>query len=105
VARHIDNSGDIETMANPQPARIGDQVSLTFRSSADPAPPFQLRIRSPSGKLIVETVMRELPTDVAQSGKPITFVVSTEGDYKIEIKQLVGTERGEALLHVYPLGS
>src|SRR5262249_22462608 len=100
VTRHIDNFGDIETLATPDPARVGDQVSLIFRSGADPSPPFQLRIRSPSGKLIVETVMRELPTDVAQSGKPITFVVSTVGDYKVEIKQLSGKQRGEAIIHV-----
>jgi hypothetical protein len=103
VTRHIDNFGDIETLASPDPARVGDQVSLIFRSSAEPSPPFQLKIRSPSGKLILETVMRELPTDVAQSGKPITFVVSTAGDYRVEIKQLAGKQKGEAVIHVLPL--
>jgi hypothetical protein len=102
VTRHIDNFGDIETLASPDPVRAGEQVSLIFRSGAEPSPPFQLRIRSPSGKLIVETVMRELPTDVAQSGKPITFVASMQGDYKVEIKQLAGKQRGEAIIHVLP---
>jgi hypothetical protein len=100
VARHIENSGDIETLASPQPARAGDQVSLIFRSGSDSAPPFQLKIRAPSGKLIVDTVMRELPTDVAQSGKPVSFVASTPGDYNIEIKQLQGKDKGAAVLHV-----
>ncbi|HVY45991.1 MAG TPA: hypothetical protein VHB21_08935 [Minicystis sp.] len=100
MPRTIENTGDIETNAVPDPARVGDTVALTFRSDTDPTPPFQLRVRAPSGKLIVESVLRELPTSVAQSGKPVTFVVSTAGDYKIEIKQLTGKQRGEAIFHV-----
>jgi len=102
VTRHIENSGDIEVIANPDPARAGDQVALSFRPNADSSPPFQLKIRSPSGKLIIDTVMRELPTSVAQSGKPIVFVASVAGDYKVEIKQLTGKDFGEAVFRVLP---
>ena len=99
MARTIECSGDIETICKADPLRAGDTASLVFR--ADEAdPPFNLRIKSPSGKTIVERVLRELPTGMPQSAPPITFTVSGAGDYKIEIKQLYGKQKGDALLRV-----
>jgi len=45
-------------------------------------------------------VLRELPTGMPQSAPPITFTVSGAGDYKIEIKQLYGKQKGDAVLRV-----
>jgi hypothetical protein len=71
-----------------------------FRSDDDAAPPFTVKIKSPSGKVIVERVLRELPTGKPQSAPPISFTASGSGDYKIEVTQLYGKQRGDAVLHV-----
>jgi hypothetical protein len=99
VARTVDNSGDIEAHSQADPVSAGDTVSLTFRAD-DADPPFNVRIKSPSGKVILERVLRELPTGKPQSAPPITFTASAPGDYKIEIWQLYGKQRGDAVLHV-----
>lgn len=99
MARTVDNSGDIEAFSQADPVKAGDTVSLVFR--ADEAdPPFNVRIKSPAGKVILERVLRELPTGKPQSAPPIQFTASTAGDYKIEIWQLYGKQRGDAVLHV-----
>jgi hypothetical protein len=100
VARTVDNTGDIETICQTDPVRAGDTVKLVFRSDDDAAPPFTVRIKSPQGKVIVERVLRELPTGKPQSAPPISFTVSAAGDYKIEIVQLYGKQRGDAVMHV-----
>ena len=38
--------------------------------------------------------------DEPQSAPPISFTVSATGDYKIEIVQLYGKQRGDAIMHV-----
>lgn len=75
---------------------------LVFRTDDEATPPFTVRIRSPAGKVIVERVLRELPTGKPQSAPPVTFSAATAGDYKIEIWQLYGKQRGDAVLHVVP---
>jgi hypothetical protein len=50
--------------------------------------------------VILERVLRELPTGKPQSAPPVSFTVSAQGDYKIEIWQLYGKSRGDAVLHV-----
>jgi hypothetical protein len=100
VARTVGNSGDIETICRQDPVKAGESVTLVFRSDDDAAPPFTVRIRSPAGKVIVERVLRELPTGKPQSAPPVTFTTSVGGEYKIEIWQLYGKQRGEAVLRV-----
>ena len=100
MARNVDHTGDIETISQTDPVRSGETVRLVFRSDDDAAPPFKVSIRSPQGKVIVERVLRELPTGKPQSAPPISFAVSAPGDYKIEIVQLYGKTRGDAVLHV-----
>jgi hypothetical protein len=100
VARTLDSTGDIETICQTDPVSAGASVSLVFRSDDDAAPPFTLRVKSPVGKVILERVLRELPTGLPQSSPPIVFSVSVAGDYKIEIWQLYGKTRGDAVLHV-----
>jgi len=99
VARTVDNSGDIEALCQQDPVKAGDTVSLVFRAD-DADPPFNVRIKSPSGKVILERVLRDLPTGKPQSAPPIQFTASASGDYKIEIWQLYGKQRGDAVLHV-----
>jgi hypothetical protein len=101
VARPVvESSGDIETFSKADPVSAGDTVSLIFRSDEEANPPFTLRIKSPAGKVILERVLRELPTGRPQSAPPIQFTASAAGDYRIEIWQLYGKSRGDAILHV-----
>lgn len=96
----VESSGDIETFSKTDPVSAGDTVQLIFRSDEDAPPPFNLRIKGPAGKVILERVLRELPTGKPQSAPPVSFTVSAQGDYKIEIWQLYGKSRGDAVLHV-----
>jgi hypothetical protein len=96
----IDNVGDIETICQTDPVRVGELVAIVFRADDEATPPFNLRVRSPNGKIIIERVLRDLPTGKPQSAGPVTFTASAPGDYKIEIKQLYGKALGEATLHV-----
>lgn len=96
----VDNSGDIETVSLSSPVSIGDTVRLVFRAYDEATPPFNIKIRSPTGKVIVERVLRELPTGEPQSAAPVEFSASASGEYKIEIKQLYGKQKGEAVLRV-----
>ena len=100
MARTVDNSGDIETISQTDPIQAGDTVRLVFRSDDDAAPPFTVKVKAPSGKVILERVLRELPTGKPQSAPPISFTASGPGDYKVEITQLYGKQRGDAVLHV-----
>ncbi|HVY45992.1 MAG TPA: hypothetical protein VHB21_08940 [Minicystis sp.] len=98
----IENTGDIETFSQTDPVKVGDTVSLVFRADDEAEPPFNIRIKSPTGKVIVERVLRELPTGMPQSAPPVTFTASGDGEDRIEIKQLYGKQKGEAVLHVLP---
>ncbi|MFO0593101.1 MAG: hypothetical protein U0441_36500 [Polyangiaceae bacterium] len=100
MARTLESTGDIETISQTDPVTTGDTVKLVFRAEDDAEPPFTVKIKSPSGKVILERVLRELPTGKPQSAAPLTFTVSATGDYRIEIKRLNGKERGDAILRV-----
>lgn len=100
VARTIESTGDIETICRTAPLKAGDTAEIVFRAYDEATPPFNLRIKSPSGKTIIERVLRELPTGMPQSAPPVMFTVSTAGEYKIEIKQLYGKQKGDAVLRV-----
>ena len=100
MARTLESTGDIETISQTDPVTTGDTVKLVFRAEDDAEPPFTVKIKSPSGKVILERVLRELPTGKPQSAAPLQFTVSATGDYRIEIKRLNGKERGEAILRV-----
>ena len=100
MPRTVENSGDIECFCKPDPVKAGDGVNLVFRADDECVPPFNIRVKSPTGQTILERVLRELPTGQPQSAPPIQFTASATGDYKIEIKQLYGKARGDAVLHV-----
>jgi hypothetical protein len=101
VSRTItDNAGEIETICKTDPARVGELVKLVFRSDDEAEPPFNVKIKSPAGKVIVERILRELPTGKPQSAPPVEFTASAPGAYKIEIKQLYGKQAGRATLNI-----
>lgn len=97
-----DTVGEIEAICKTEPARLGDVIKLVFRAEDDADPPFNVKIKSPSGKVIVERILRELPTGRPQSAAPVEFTASATGAYKIEIKQLYGKQCGTANLNVLP---
>ncbi len=100
MARTIESVGDIETICKADPARAGEEIKLIFRAEEDAEPPFTVKIKSPSGKVIVERVIRDLPTGKPQSAPPVTFTPSSGGEYRVEIKQIRGKLKGDALLRV-----
>jgi hypothetical protein len=100
VARTIESVGDIETICKSDPAKAGEEVKLVFRTEEEVDPPFTLKIKSPAGKVIVERVIRDLPTGKPQSAPPVTFTPSAAGEYKVEIKQIKGKQQGDAVLRV-----
>jgi hypothetical protein len=100
VPASIEVTGEIEIVCEA-PANLGPNkmAKLVFRVYEDTVPPFQIRVRAPSGNLIVERVIRQLPTGEPQSPPPVSFSVQ-KGDYDIHIQELRGTKEGHATLTV-----
>lgn len=103
VASVIDSQGNIESICSALAVRAGDNVVLTFRTLEESEPPYTVKITSPSGKVVVERVLRELPDGRPQSAPPVQFKPLEVGDYRIDIWQLYGKARGNAFLHVTEL--
>jgi hypothetical protein len=96
----IDSTGEIDIICqNLAEVRAGRQVKLVFHAWDDVTPPFKLKVWSPSGRLIVDRVLRELPTGEPQSAAPVSFGVH-DGSYRITIEQVRGGSNGEAKLQV-----
>ena len=97
---NIDTHGEIEiicqTVAELAPNKI---AKIVFRAWDDAAPPFEIKVLSPAGNVIVERVIRELPTGQPQSPPPISFSVQ-RGKYQILVSQIKGSAEGEATLTV-----
>ncbi|HTJ83433.1 MAG TPA: hypothetical protein VL400_17055 [Polyangiaceae bacterium] len=100
MTRVIESSGNIETICDANALKVGDTVKLVFRALDEAEPPFSVKIVSPGGKVLLERVLRELPTGKPQSAPPITFTAGAGGEYKVEIWQLYGKTRGQATLRV-----
>lgn len=108
----IETSGDIEIFCYPTTAStrgsipffekitVGTRLSLLFVPGGDTSPPYALRIFSPSGSNILDTLVRDPPTGAPQSPPPIEFVVSSNGIYRIEVRSTNGRQRGDAKLRV-----
>lgn len=107
----IETSGDIEIYCHPATAatrgsvphfdRItpGSRLALIF-VPGESTPPYNLKIVSPSGSTIVDTIVRDPPTGSPQSPPPIEFVVSAKGIYRIDVRSALGRQRGEARIRV-----
>jgi hypothetical protein len=110
----IELSGEIEIFCFPSTAgaalrqsvpffdavTVGDHLSLVFTPGDGASAPYSLKIFSPTGAVIVDSIVREPPTGTPQSPPPIEFVVSTKGVYKIEIRELRGRQHGVAKVRV-----
>mgnify|MGYP001172374897 CR=1 FL=1 len=108
----IESSGSIETFCHlsdaPSSRRstfsfdavaAGDRVAICF-AAQDGNPPFALKVKAPNGALMLDRIVRELPTGLPQSEPPVEFVVSVRGRYTIEIREIQGTQWGRAFLSV-----
>lgn len=99
----IDSAGEIEIVVVSSRAAkftMGERVSLVFRPIDAPNPPYTLRITSPSGKSIVDTIVRSLPTGEPQSAPPFEFSPSVLGVYTIELKESKGRAYGKGSLKI-----
>ena len=100
VPARIENTGDIEVILQASDLAPGGTASVIFKAWDDVSPPMTVKVRGPDGKIILERVIRDLPTGRPQSAPPITFLVAVSGAYKIEISQLYGSAAGQATLHI-----
>ena len=79
---------------------IGDRLSLVFTPGDGTAAPYSLKVFSPSGANILDSIVRDLPTGTPQSPPPIEFVVSAKGIYRIEIREQRGRAHGTVKVRV-----
>ncbi len=109
----IELSGEIEIFCYPSGSAgtrqsvpffdsvtVGDRLSLVFTPGDGASAPYALKIFSPSGANILDSIVRDLPTGTPQSPPPIEFVVSAKGVYRVEIREMRGRQRGEASVRV-----
>ncbi|MDC0746662.1 hypothetical protein [Polyangium mundeleinium] len=108
----IESSGDIEIYCHParssnrgtvpffEKIPQGERLSLVFVPAETADPPYSLKVFSPSGTNIVDSLVRDPPTGAPQSPPPIEFVVSSLGVYRIEIRSRTGRHRGDAKIRV-----
>jgi hypothetical protein len=108
----IEYSGEIEVFCYPSGAgtrtsvpffdevTVGDRLSLVFTPGDGASSPYSLKIFSPAGTNILDSIVRDLPTGTPQSPPPIEFVVSAKGVYRVEIREMRGRQRGEAKVRV-----
>jgi hypothetical protein len=100
LAAKIESTGDIESICQTADLAAGGTASLVFKAWDDVTPPLTVKVRDPNGKVILDRVIRELPTGKPQSPPPLTFTAVETGAYKITIAELYGKASGEATLHV-----
>lgn len=99
----IDSSGEIEIISlssRISAFAIGDRVQLIFKPIDAPNPPYQLKVTSPSGKTIVDAIVRSLPTGEPQSAPPFEFVPTATGVYRVRIAEMRGRAYGEGKLQI-----
>ncbi|MBW2525130.1 MAG: hypothetical protein JRI23_13185 [Deltaproteobacteria bacterium] len=95
----IESLGAIDIKCETDGLAATKMARLTFHAWADAKPPYKLKIFSPTGNLIVDRVIRDLPTGEPQAPDPVAFSV-VSGEYKITIKALDGKAEGQATLRV-----
>ena len=99
MAARMDSHGDIETVCTTDELGPNKMAKLIFRAWEDALPPFQVRVYAPNGKLLLERVLRVLPTGLPQSPPPVAFTVRC-GEYNIMIREMNGKAEGTAVLVV-----
>lgn len=101
MSARIEYSGGIESICQDSGALApGMTAKLIFRLWDDVTPPVTIKIKGPDGKIVLDRVIRELPTGSPQSGSPVTFLVATAGVYLVDVKELYGQVEGSAKLTV-----
>jgi len=100
VPATIESTGDIESICQDDALAPGTTAQIVFKAWEDAPPPFTVKVRDPGGKLVLDRVIRELPTGKPQSPPPVQFPVDQSGAYRIRIKQLYGKVEGQATLTV-----
>lgn len=103
MAQVTESSGEIEIISlspRMQAFSIGDKVQLVFKPIDQPNPPYQLKVWSPAGKPIVDTIVRDLPTGEPQSAPPFEFLPTATGIYRIRIGEMRGRAYGEGKLKI-----
>lgn len=108
----IQSSGDIEIFCHPVGASsrgsvpffdkfsVGDRLALLFVPDGTAVPPYKLKVQSPTGSVMIDTLVRDPPTGAPQSPPPIEFIVSAKGVYRVEVRSLQGRQQGEARITV-----
>lgn len=113
MAGPLETSGSIETFAQRAEGAVsrgsaysfdeisvGDRVALCFAAGDDAEAPYSLRVRGPNGAVILDRILRELPTGLPQSEPPVLFVVSSSGAYQVEIQSKGQRSWGKATMRV-----
>lgn len=97
----VDYSGGIETICqDPGALSPGATAKLVFRAWDDVTPPVTVKVKGPDGKILLDRVVRELPTGSPQSGPPVTFLAPAAGTYHVHVKELYGQVEGSAKVTV-----
>jgi hypothetical protein len=100
AAATIESTGAIDIRCNTHGLVASKKAQLTFHAWDDASPPVQLTVVAPSGQVILDRLLRCLPTGDPQAPPPITFSV-LRGEYKITITELHGGKaQGKATLRV-----
>ena len=88
----IQSSGDIEIFCYPADSgtrgsvpffdkiTVGDRLQLLFVPEEGAAPPYSLKIYSPTGATVLDSLVRAAPTGAPQSPPPLEFIVCAAGD-------------------------
>ena len=103
MAHVTESSGEIEiisVVSRTKKFGLGDRIKLIFQPIDEPTPPYKLRILSPTGKQIVDTIIRDLPTGEPQSAPPFEFSPTITGIYIVEIRAMKGSAFGKADLKI-----
>ena len=98
MGSRIESHGDIETVCTTD-LGPNKMAKLIFRAWDDAHAPFQVWVYAPNGKLLLERVLRVLPTGLPQSPAPVTFTVR-HGEYNITIREMNGKAEGTATIVV-----
>ncbi len=99
----IESSGEIEIISlvsRTKRFEPGDRIQLIFKPIDAQTPPYKLRIVSPTGKGIVDTIIRDLPTGEPQSAAPFEFSPAVAGVYVVEIRSMKTSAYGKADLKI-----
>ena len=95
----LETQGDIEVICETTDLSPNKNAKVVFRTWGEAQPPYQIKVRAPSGNVILERVIRQLPTGAPQSAPPVSFMVQ-KGTYEITVEQLRGKAEGHATLVV-----